>query len=189
MTKLLGFGASTMQGAGDSQGGFFKRLEQKLAAAGKARECLNFGIGGNSTADMLTRFDAVRVHLPCPAVILLGSNDIPRDNDAWPENRLGLAAYEKNLEVMFRAFTDPQTIFVSSFLPCPRRTGLHEETFVRYMDIALKLAANAGMTIWDLYFESRHFGDKFFAEDGLHYNDAGHEHIAEHVFEMMRTWS
>lgn len=188
MSKLLGFGASTMQGVGDSQGGFFKRLERKLATASNPRECLNFGVGGNSSADMLARFDEVRAHLPCPAIILLGSNDIPRDNDAWPQNRLGAAAYEANLEKMFPVFSDPQTIFVSSFLICPKRTGMHPETFVRYMEIALRLAARNGMTIWDLYNESLHLGDEYFADDGVHYNDAGHEFIASGVFDLMKSW-
>jgi lysophospholipase L1-like esterase len=182
LCKLIGFGASTMQGAGDSQGGFFKRLEGKLAEAGRARDCLNFGVGGNSTRDMLARFDAVKAHLPCPAVIVLGCNDLPRERDAWPQNRLSLADYAANLRTMFGAFDPAQTLFVSSFLPCQRRTGIDPAVFAAYLGTALKIAAEHKFAIWDLYAESLGFGDKFYADDGMHYNDAGHEYIAEQVF-------
>jgi lysophospholipase L1-like esterase len=188
MTKLIGFGASTMQGAGDSQGGFFKRLEAKLSGAGRARKWLNFGVGGNSTRDMLARFDAVKVHLPCPAVILLGSNDFPRAGDVWPQNRLALPDYAANLRILFAAFSHPQTLFVSSFLICPRRTGMDPAVFRSYMQTALKIAAEHWMAIWDLYAESLGFGDKYYADDGVHYNDAGHEFIAEHVFRALGSW-
>src|SRR5579862_6811055 len=45
MDKLIGFGASSVEGVGDTQGGFFRRLEKKLAAARTPHECLNHGIG------------------------------------------------------------------------------------------------------------------------------------------------
>lgn len=185
MTKLIGFGASTMHGVGDSQGGFFKRLEAKLAAAGKPRECLNFGIGGNSTRDMLGRFGEVRAHLPSATVIVLGCNDLPREFDAWPQNRVPLADYEANLKLMFRELAHPETIFVSSFRVCPVRTGIEPETFSEYMGAALKMAGRFKLATWDLYAESARFGDEYFAQDGLHYNDAGHEFIAEHLCGMI----
>ena len=185
MDKLIGFGASTVQGVGDSQGGFFKRLERKLAEAGKPRACLNFGVGGDSTRDMLRRFDAVRSHLPCPAVILLGSNDIPRDRDIWPKNRLALPDYQANLEIILGAFTHPETMFVSSFLISPGRTGMRPETFAAYMEIALKVATSHHLRIWDFYAESIEFGERYLADDGVHYNDAGHELIAERLFQRI----
>ena len=185
MNKLIGFGASTMQGVGDSQGGFFKRLDAKLAKAGKPRECLNFGIGGNSTSDMLARFDEVRPHLPNPAIILLGSNDLPRKRDLWPQNRLSLADYSTNVKTILSDLFHPRTIFVSSFRVCPRRTGIQPETYAEYMGTALKIAASLRLITWDLYDESAALGDKYLASDGLHYNDAGHEFVAERLLEMI----
>lgn len=185
MVKLIGFGASTMQGVGDSQGGFFKRLGAKLAKAGKPHDCLNFGIGGNSTRDMLARFDKVRPYLPCATVIVLGCNDLPRERDAWPQNRVPLAEYEANLKMLLGELAHPQGIFVSSFRVCPQQTGVQPETFGRYMEAALMIADSLQMRVWDLYAESAGFGDKYLAQDGMHYNDAGHEFMAEQLHRMI----
>jgi lysophospholipase L1-like esterase len=189
MDSLIGFGASTMQGAGDSQGGFFKRLETKLAQAGSPRRCINYGVGGDSTRDMLARFGKLRPHLPSAAIVLLGSNDIPRDGDPWPQNRLPLPDYRVNVEIILKAFVHPGTLFVSSFLICPERTGMHPEVFAEYMGAALKIAASLDLAIWDLYAESLAFGGNYFAPDGVHYNDAGHEMIAERVWRMIKNSS
>jgi lysophospholipase L1-like esterase len=186
MNKLIGFGASTMQGVGDSQGGFFKRLEKKLAQAGAPHECLNYGIGGDSTRDMLARFDEVKAQLPCRAVVLLGSNDIPRNGDAFPQNRTTLDEYRKNVKIILSAFAGPQTVFVSSLLICQKRTGMDPEVFAKYMGEALKIARSLDMKVWDLYAKSLTWGDKYFVEDGVHYGDVGHEMIAEQVAAMMQ---
>jgi lysophospholipase L1-like esterase len=52
------------------------------------------------------------------------------------------------------------------------------------MEQALKSAAAHQMRIWDLHAESLRWDDRYLAEDGLHYNDAGHEMIAEHLLTM-----
>jgi lysophospholipase L1-like esterase len=54
------------------------------------------------------------------------------------------------------------------------------------MNAAVKCATAHKMRIWDLYTESQKWDDRFLAEDGLHYNDAGHEMIAERLFAMMK---
>lgn len=185
MDKLIGFGASTMQGAGDSQGGFFKRLERKLAEAGRPHQCLNFGIGGNSTRDMLARFDEVKAHLPCKAVILLGSNDFPRERDIWAQNRTTLDEYRKNVATILGAFAGPQTVFVSSFLICEKRTGMDPKVFAQYIGEAIKIARSLRMKVWDLHAESLTFEGRYFAPDGVHYNDEGHEYIALRVLPLV----
>jgi len=184
MTKLIGFGASSMQGACDSQGGFFKRLEQKLTDAGKPRICINFGIGGNTTRDMVARLDQVKPHLPCSAVIILGCNDMPRIGETNPV-RTSLEEYSKNLEIIMRVFAGPDTIFISSFAVDFARVGIAPQTFASYMASALKIAQSFDMQIWDLYAESLVFGGKYHHTDGVHYNDAGHEMIAERLLPII----
>lgn len=185
MIKLIGFGASTMQGVGDLQGGFFKRLEPKLAAAGAPRECINFGIGGHSTRDMLVRMTDVRPHLPSAGIVILGCNDLPRERDAHPQNRLSVEDYATNLTTILKELYHPDSIFVSSFRVHPEKTGVQPGTFAEYMGVALKVAAAQGFTIWDLYAESASFGDKYYAPDGMHYSDTGHEFIAERLCKMI----
>jgi len=184
MTKLIGFGASSMQGACDSQGGFFKRLEHKLAGAGKPHTCLNFGIGGNTTRDMVARLDQVKPHLPCAAIIILGCNDLPRVGETNPA-RTSLEEYSKNLETIMRTFAGRGTIFLSSFVVDLSRVGIAPETFASYMASALAIAKSFDMQIWDLYTESLTFGGKYLHTDGIHFNDTGHEMIAERLFSMI----
>ena len=141
---------------------------------------------------MLARFDAVRAHLPCPG----------RD-PAWLErysrattmcgrgNRLGRCCLRKeSSRVMFSAPSPIRRRF-SFRLSCraPRRTGLQAETMVRYMDVALQARGQiAGMTIWDLYAESLHFGEQVLRR-GRH---ALQRHRARvyrrtRIFEMMQA--
>jgi lysophospholipase L1-like esterase len=181
MTKLIGFGASTAQGVGDSQGGFFKRLERKLAAAGRAHECLNFGIGGNTTVDMVARLDTLRPHLPARAILLLGSNDLPRDGDWEPSRRVGMADFKENMHKIFEMFAAGPTIFASSF----QVSWVTEASFRAYQEAALEMARARAFTIWDLHAESLQWGGKYLCDDGIHYNDAGHELIAERLLPMV----
>jgi len=185
MRKLIGFGASSVQGVGDSQGGFFKRLEGKLMEAGKPHICLNHGIGGNSTRDMVARLPQVQAELPARIIVLLGCNDLPRERDAWPQARASVTEYAQNLEDILRTLAGPETIFVSSFSVDPQRTGVSPATFAEYMGEAVKIAVSFKLPIWNLYAESLTFGDKYLAADGLHFNDAGHEMIAEHLSRMI----
>jgi len=184
MDKLIGFGASTAQGSCDSQGGFLKRLERKLIAAGKPRECLNLGIGGNTTRDMVARLDQVKPHLPCPAIIILGCNDLPRVAEVNPA-RTSLGEYTKNIETILQFFAGPETIFVSSFVVDLPRVGIAPETFSSYMDAALKFAASLKLTVWDLYTESLAFDGKYLSPDRIHFSDEGHEFIANRLLPMV----
>lgn len=185
MDKLIGFGASSVEGVGDSLGGFLRRLEAKLAQAGKPHEYLNYGIGGNTTRDMLARLDAVRPHLPSRAIVQLGSNDLPRERDENPAARTTLPEFSQNAETILRAFAGQKTIFVSSFAIDPVRTGIRSEAFAQYMKEAMEIAQSLHLTTLDFYAESLDFGDKYLTEDGLHYNDAGHEIIAARLFSLI----
>jgi acyl-CoA thioesterase-1 len=186
MDILIGFGASSMEGVADSAGGFFTRLGKKLAGAGKPYNCFNFGVGGNTTRDMLARIDRVRPHLPGKVIVQIGTNDFPRDADAEPTRRVPLDEFSRNLDKLLQDLGGHNSIFVSSFAVCPPRTGIMPPTFTSYMNAAVKCATAHKMRIWDLYTESQKWDDRFLAEDGLHYNDAGHEMIAERLFAMMK---
>jgi lysophospholipase L1-like esterase len=179
MDKLICFGASSAQGVGDSEGGFFKRLERKLAGAGRAFECINCGLAGDTTSDMLARLERVKRHLPARSIIFLGSNDLPRDRDSEPHRRTGLAEYKENVEEIVKVLGGSGSLFVTPFAVCPIRTGVQPAVFSAYLKAASKIAASYQMTIWDFYTESLDFGDRYLAEDGMHYHDAGHEVIAE----------
>lgn len=185
--RLLGFGASTMQGVGDSQGGFLGRLAGLLAAAGTPHQCCNHGVGGNTTRDMLKRLDAARAQLPAQVVVILGCNDVPRERDAWPQNRTSLDEYAANLEAIFAGLAGAGAIFATSFAVCPRRTGVQPADLATYLDRAMGLAHTHGFTCWDLYRESLTWGDRHWAPDGMHYADAGHDLIARRMLALIQA--
>ncbi len=180
---LLGFGASSMQGVGDSQGGFFRRLEQRYAASGVYR-FTNAGLGGNTTRDMLQRLPGLTLP-PDILIVLLGCNDLPRAADPCPQNRIPLAEYRENLIKIFSALKAPRSLFISSFLPSEELTGVSLATFEPYMAAATDLARQAGYEIWDLFHETKHTTAPLLAADGMHFNDAGHAFLADRIREWL----
>jgi lysophospholipase L1-like esterase len=180
MRTILGYGASTMAGTGDAQGGFFRRLSRSTPD----RRFVNFGIGGDKVKDMLARVDAVTRHRPFRSLVLLGCNDVPRTRDEVTQHRTPLTEYVGGLDqLLARLVGQDGSIFVSSFPPDPDRSGVAIESMERYMGEALRLAQQHGYQIWDLYDELRQSPKlpDYWAADGLHFNAAGHAFLAERI--------
>lgn len=53
------------------------------------------------------------------------------------------------------------------------------------MTAAVQIAGENGYSIWDLYHESQDEVAKYWAADGLHFNDAGHQMIADGVMRWL----
>jgi len=178
-----------MQGVGDSQGGFFARLTRQLQPAHPDWTFVNLGIGGDTTSDMLKRIDAVEAHRPFTSVIILGCNDVPRDNDRSPDRRNSPADYLANLESIFAKLYTPGSLFIASFPSDGTRSGVQRVTMDRYIIPATALARRFGFAVWDLYSEMKANSalPDLWASDGNHFNDAGHAMIAERVVGMLRT--
>ena len=176
---ILGFGASSMQGAKDSAGGFLRRLEQNLNRDSKKFTVVNLGIGGNTTRDMLARIDAVEKHKPDCTIVLLGCNDLPRAGDSEPARRTSLAEYATNLKCIFPKLRSRRSIFLTSFYV----QWIAEDLFVQYMKTAKTLAA--GYEIWDLFQDSRPLLPGYLADDCAHFNDAGHQYICDHLLKIL----
>jgi lysophospholipase L1-like esterase len=185
---LVGFGASTQQGAGDKTGGgYFARAEKLAKPSRPGWRWINRGIGGNTTRDMLARVSTVMVHAPYDLVVVLGCNDMPRANDKNPKARTDLAEYEKNLDEILRRVKGEKSLFITSFPVSQEKTGVAPETFAQYMNAAKTVAQKHGYEIWDLYTEL--LGGKaeqYWADDGLHFNDAGHQFLAESLWKRLQ---
>ena len=181
MKTIIGFGASTMAGVGDSQGGFFKRVEQAQQQAYQPAQFINLGAGGNTTRDMLRRKGTVTANSAYDLVVILGCNDLPRDNDQSPSRRTSLAEYRRNLRLLLPTIRGQRSLFISSFLVAADRTGVQPTTFARYMATASHIAVSNGYAIWDLYQECQADVARYWAADGVHFNDAGHQLIAAGV--------
>jgi lysophospholipase L1-like esterase len=178
---VIGFGASTMQGARDPQGGFFKRMAE---ADDAGREYVNLGIGGNTTRTMLARAANVRERAAgadYDLVVVLGCNDMPRDRDGNPDTRTSLEEYSTNLARLLAEIRGTRSLFVSSFPVDPARCGVQPETFALYMGAALEIAQAAGYEIWDLYHEVMPVVEPYWDADGVHFNDAGHAFLAREI--------
>lgn len=179
MTTILGFGASTMHGAGDSRGGFLARLQRPGITV------INKGVGGNTTRDMAARLDALRAIPREWSIVLLGCNDMPRSNDGHPQNRTTLDEYRRHLTAIFNAVRSSRNLFITSFR-VRDTVGIDANTFSDYMRVAVEEAlATGGYQIIDLHAASQSFGDRFWAADGMHYNDAGHQYICEEALKQI----
>lgn len=183
MRTLVGFGASSMQGTGDSQGGFFSRLERSDALPDT--QFINAGKGGNTTRDMLARAAELAVHRPYDLVVMLGCNDLPRDGDGDNPRRVPLDEYTRNLAAILPAIRGGRSLFVSSFLMSPAK-GMRPETFAEYMTAAISVATDSGYEVWDFYRESLPFISLHWAGDGVHMKDSGHELVARELAERLK---
>ncbi len=174
---VLGFGASTMQGVGDTEGGFFKRLSLDFPKV----NFVNHGLGGNTTTDMLGRIEAAKTIKADATLILLGCNDLPRTQDKNANKRTTLNQYQRNLKTIFSQLKTNKNIFVSSFIPDLKKVGITQGNFNDYMFTALEVAEDEAYEIWDLYSESVELGSRYWAPDGLHYNAEGHAFLASKI--------
>jgi len=178
---LIGFGASTVEGTGDSQGGFFKRLQEKYGIEQPALQLANEGRGGETVYQMLKRAVKLDPARKFDVVVLLGCNDVPRANDATPDTRSAKDDYARYLASLFYYLKGRRSLFVTSFLVSEKLTGISAELLGEYVGLARSLAYSSHFDIWDLYGETRAHVSQYWSEDGLHFNDAGHALIAEKV--------
>jgi lysophospholipase L1-like esterase len=184
MRTIVGFGASSMQGAGDSAGGFFKRAQQRAARRPETASWrwINRGVGGDTTREMRARAEEVRALGATDLVVLLGCNDLPRRGDRNVARRVGLEEYAENLDRVLATLRAPRALFISSFAVSEEKAGVSGADFERYMDAALAAARRQGYQTWDLFRETRATISGYWAADGVHASDAGHEMIAAGVW-------
>ena len=185
MKTLVGFGASSMEGVGDSQGGFLKRVASHCQAHDLPVTVINKGIGGQSTPDMLARIDELATLRPYELVVILGCNDLPRARDQNPANRTAPDVYATNLHRIFSTIKGGRSLFISSFAVSKERTGISPSLFEDYMGAATAIARSHGYDLWDLFNETKGRTEPWLADDGLHFNDAGHAFIASRGLEWL----
>ncbi len=187
--KLVGFGASTMSGTGDSQGGFFARVCQKLAQQKLPVEGVQFGIGGDTTRKMLARAGSILSVGKHDLIIMLGCNDLPRRDDKWPDTRTTIQEYERNLCALLTQIRGERSLFVSSFPVDPQKTGVSAEMLTDYMSLAISLAQGRDYQIWDMHKELLTVDlTNMWSPDGLHFNDQGHAFIAQGILSRIQNW-
>ncbi len=139
-TRLLAFGSSNTERFLPGMH-WFDVLDLSLQHAhGRIHQCVNTGIGGHTSRDLLDRFeDDAAFYRPHLALITIGGND------SNPDKHLTAKEFEANLKELRRRFGTMgcAVVFQTYYAPDPAR--VEDKTrlanFYTYMDIVRSVAA------------------------------------------------
>jgi lysophospholipase L1-like esterase len=189
MQKIISFGASTAYGARDyEKGGFLFRVVEALSAAGEY-EAINYGKIGDSTKDMLTRIKSLEIPNGATVIITLGINDVQRigeDND----NRVPIEEHRSNLAGILEFLKlHSRPVYMSQYPVEYGKCSLSEELVESYIHAGLDVAGQMDVPVIDIYSTVHASGryDEMVFKDGLHFNNHGHQFIAEQTLEFFRN--
>ena len=181
------------EGLFDSVGfGYVRMIENMLAAWYPERmiRVTNSGISGNTSRDLLARFDRDVVSLsPDWVSICIGINDVWRQFDcpAMPDTHVLPEEYERNVEAMIESVKET----VKGILLCtpyymePNREDWMRKRMDEYTEICRKLAEKHGcifvdfQAMYDRYFQYRHSCS--IAWDRIHPNQMGATLMAKEI--------
>ena len=142
---------------------------------GRFHQCLNAGICGDTTRELLARFDAdAAPFAPHLAIITIGGND------SNPEKNLAHAEYEANLLELHRRFsaTGCALLFQTYYAPDPERNG-DLTVFRDYMEIIRCVARRTGSGLvdhlprWEAFQRAHNRRYLDLMADGFHLNPRG----------------
>ncbi len=173
------------EGLFDSLGqGYVRMVDNMLAACYpqiKVR-VTNSGISGNTSRDLLARFDRDVVALnPDWVSICIGINDVWRqfDTPAIPDGQVLPEEYERNLETMILKVRDRvKGVFIlSPYIMEPNSADMMRSRMNEYVEICRRVAEKHGCVFVDFqkmyedYCSIRH--SCFIAWDRIHPNEVG----------------
>ena len=114
---------------------------------GRVHTCINSGVSGDTTRDLLRRFnDDVAFYHPHLVIVTIGGNDTS------PVNKLSADEFESNLLSIFAQLNalDCQVIFQTYYAPDPNQIAQARLTkFYYYMDIVRRVANNCDAGLID----------------------------------------
>jgi lysophospholipase L1-like esterase len=186
--RIFSFGASTAQGAKDDVGGgFIGRIGKRLIdeQLGKAE---NFGIGGENTTQMVSRLDALAdVPQTDIAIVTLGINDVPRFPDSRPERRVGLEKHKTNVQEIVTFFQSRcKVIYVNQYPVQYQQLGFQPEKVADYRNAGVAIAHSLHIDVVDIFaMVDDALFNRFIHDDGMHFNAAGHQFIADVLWDFM----
>ena len=173
---------------------FCTLFEKGFRASGVPVESINAGVGGNTTADALARFEPdVLARKPDFVVIMFGLNDSWID-EGKTRTRLTVAQYRDNLRSMI-ATLKARGIRVVLMTPNPAiapRYGPERNITLRpYVEAVREIARGEGLPLVDVYsrfaelaLEGVELNTLF--TDAMHPNPKGQRLIAEMLIERFR---
>lgn len=150
-------------------------------------DIINAGVGGNNTADLLSRLDAdVIAVAPAVCVVMIGNNDF-----AGTGKKLTAAVYKANvLEIISRLkAADIKPVFISPSMP--RGTNATFSAMDEYIQAVEDACATSEVQYVDFYREMcfaawRGNYVKYYV-DTLHLSKAGHQFLAEYAMRSKHT--
>ncbi len=173
------------EGLFDNVGHGYVRVVESLLAACYPEVLVrvtNSGISGNTSRDLLARFDRDVVDLkPDWVSICIGINDVWRqfDSPAIPDEHVLPEEYEQNVETMIRKVKGSvKGIFIlSPYIMEPNQKDMCRARMDEYVEICRKLAEKHGCVFIDFqklyseYCSIRH--SSYIAWDRIHPNQVG----------------
>jgi lysophospholipase L1-like esterase len=189
MQKIISFGASTAYGARDyEKGGFLFRVLEVLSVDG-GFEAINYGKIGDSTRDMLARLESLEIPDGATVIITFGINDVSRigeDN----EDRVPIEEHRSNLAAILNFLKERcRPVYMSQYPVEYGQCSLSEERVKRYIQTGLDIAGQQGVPVIDIYSAVQTSGryNEMVFKDGLHFNNHGHQFIAEQTLEFFEN--
>ena len=191
----VALGDSTVEGVGASrrETNYVSRLHARLRAVYPNARLVNLGVGGATSADVLTRQLERAIALQPELVTLsVGPNDITE--------RVPLTDYARNMQtVLGRLAAGTRAVIVVNLLPdlavTPRFRGRPEEATVgrlsiEFNDALARAAGRYGAHVVDLYAASHRevpARPELVSGDGYHPSDLGYARWAELMWDAVRS--
>ena len=166
-------------------GGFIGRLGKRLAEENLG-SAVNFGIGGLTTDQMIPRLERAPIDSPDDlAIVALGINDVPREPDNKPENRVPLGRHDSNVHGLLENLKARcRVLYVTQYPVNYTKGGLDKPLVESYVNVGRQVAHEIGVDLLDIHAEIDDTKyNAFIHDDGMHFNSAGHAYVANRIWE------
>ena len=143
---------------------------------------LNRGVGGDTTRDMLERFEPdILAHKPDWVSIAIGVNDVWRFFGDNVQDAVPLTEFEANYRSMLERLGFARLILVSPFLIEPNRNDPFRARVDQYAAVVQRLALefDAIFVPFQTAFDASSLESSAFSEDRVHPNEIGSQLMAE----------
>lgn len=174
---IVAFGDSLTAGSGVAQEQSYpSQLQRLLDQANYSYRIVNAGIGGNTTADGLSRLQSIIDLNPRLGILELGANDGLRG--------LPIAAVRKNLETLIKRLQAAgiPIILAGMYIPPNYGPDYSEQFHQMYLDLAKKYH----LTLIPFFLENVAGHPDLNLEDGIHPTGQGYRVVAQTVFEAIK---
>jgi len=145
VVRVLAFGSSNTERRLPGMH-WFDCLDLAIAQNhGRNHRCINTGIGGDSTLDLLRRFEEdAAFYKPHAVFLTIGGND------SHPDRNMGLEEFERNLMELQSRFARMGTlVFFQTYYAPNSDGGERFQRFFQFSDIVRKVARETGAGLID----------------------------------------